>query len=88
MDKSTHFERALVALIAEQVEQRGMSHSEFGRAIFGQEHGPRLWRTARDPKRARKITIAEAYRMAETLGTDLPTLLWRITQDATTRGMM
>lgn len=86
-DAAIRFERAFVALVAERVEQAGMSHSEFGRRVFGSEHGSRLWRTAREPARARKIILAEAYRMAEVLGTDLPTLLWQISREAEARGM-
>lgn len=88
MEKSVQFERALVALVAEKVEASGLSHSEFGRRVFGEESGARLWRSCRDPERARKVVLAEAYTMAEVLGQDLPTMLWQLAQEAKARGLI
>lgn len=82
------FERAYVALVAERVEAAGMSHSEFGRRVFGDESGSRLWRSCRDTGRTRRLLLAEAHKMAEVLGTDYPTMVWEITREAHSRRMM
>lgn len=81
MEKSVAFERAFVALLAERVESSGMSHSEFGRRVFGEDSGSRTWRSTRDPERARKITLAEVHLAANVLGLDFPTMVWQFTQE-------
>ncbi|MDR3044031.1 MAG: hypothetical protein LBU75_07175 [Desulfovibrio sp.] len=88
MENSIAFERALVALVAERVENSDLSHSEFGRRIFGEESGSRLWRSCRDATRPRRILLAEAHRMAELLGMDFPTMIWQFTQEAKARGLI
>ncbi len=90
MNKADIFERAFVTLIAERVEDLGMPHSEFGRRVFGETAGARLWRSCRgsEQRPARKVTLGEAYRMAEALGTDFPSLVWNLSQAAKNRGML
>ncbi|EPR43155.1 hypothetical protein dsx2_2515 [Desulfovibrio sp. X2] len=90
MKNDDQFERVFVALVAERVEDMGMSHAEFGRRVFGGgDSGVRLWRSVRDVDgRGRRLTIGEAYRMAEALGTDFPSLVWNLCQSARNRGML
>lgn len=90
MKKDDYFERVFVELVAERVEDSGLSHSEFGRRVFGGgASGVRLWRSVRDHDgRGRKLTLGEAYRMAEALGTDFPSLVWNLCQAAKNRGML
>ncbi|XPV75163.1 MAG: hypothetical protein ACNI27_11020 [Desulfovibrio sp.] len=76
------FERQFVQLVAEHVEASEMTHADFGRRAFGSE-GPRMWRKIRDPQNAgspRKLTLAEAYQIADALGVEFPTLVWQIHQ--------
>lgn len=82
------YERAIVALVAEKVEEIGMSHSEFGRRIFGEESGVRLWRKCRESTSPRKLVFSEAYKIAELFDLDLPTMLWQFSQEAQRRGML
>ena len=83
------FERIFITLVAERVEACGMSHSEFGRQVFGDSSGVRLWRSCRDfEKRRRKLTLDEAYQMAIVLGTDFPTMIWNMVCEAKARGML
>jgi hypothetical protein len=35
MENTDSFERVFITLVAERVEVSGMSHSEFGRRVFG-----------------------------------------------------
>jgi hypothetical protein len=89
MENTDSFERVFITLIAERVEASPLSHSEFGRRVFGAASGIRLWRSCRDfEKRRRKLTLDEAYRMADVLGTDFPTMLWNMVQEAKARGML
>lgn len=89
MKTAEAYEKAFVSLVAERVEDLGMSHSEFGRRVFGSTAGVRLWRSCRDFKsRRRKLTLGEAYLMAEALGTDFPSLVWNLTQAAKNRGLL
>lgn len=89
MENTDSFERVFITLIAERVEASGMSHSAFGRKVFGDSSGIRLWRSCRDfEKRRRKLTLDEAYRMAVALGTDFPTMVWNMVCEAKARGML
>lgn len=88
MEKDTIFEGLFIEAVADLVENSEMSHSEFGRAVFGDASGDRLWRAARGERRKRSVTVGEAYVMAEVLGLDLPTLLWRIVQDKKMQGKL
>jgi hypothetical protein len=89
MDKADNFERVFITLVAERVKAAKMSHSEFGRKIFGESAGVRLWRACRDFEgRGRRLTLDEAYRMADVLGTDFPTMVWNMVQEAKARGLL
>jgi len=89
MENKDNFEQVFIKLVAERVEDAGLSHSAFGKRVFGEASGVRLWRACRDmEKRRRKLTLDEAYRMAEALGTDFPTMVWNIAQAARSRGMI
>ena len=51
MENTTHsFGRHFVSVVAARVEALGISHSEFGRRVFGASDGGRTWRAVRDPK--------------------------------------
>lgn len=82
------FERAYVTIVAERVDASEMSQSEFGRRVFGETSGVRLWRLCRAEKRTRSITLAESLRMAETLGQDFAAFIWQVRQEASVRGML
>jgi len=88
MKKDALFESLFIEAVAEQIDDSDLSHSEFGRAVFGNASGDRLWRSCRGEKRKRTVSIGEAYVMAEALGVDLPTLLWRIIQAKTSQGKL
>lgn len=80
MEKPTNLERNFVAHITAMVEEKGFNHSEFGKYVFGETSGVRIWRSTRDNTRQRFITMSEAVRMAEYLKEDLSSLIWKIEQ--------
>lgn len=90
MSSAEIYEQAFIKLVAERVEDLGMSHAEFGRRVFGKASGARLWRSCRgeEQRPSRKLTLGEAYRMAEVLETDFPSLVWNLSQAAKNRGML
>lgn len=89
MNTSLLFERAFIALVSEMVEQKGLSHSDFGRLVFGETSGVRLWRWCRsNGGRTRRLMLGEAYAMADALGMDFPTLVWKLTKEIEEKGMM
>lgn len=88
MSKGTDFEIFFVDSIAERLVAMGMSHNEFGRLVFGEADGGRLWRSVRDPQntgKRRKLSLGETYTIAEVLGTDLPSLMWQVAQAITAK---
>ena len=74
MENTTHsFGRHFVSVVAARVEASGISHSEFGRRVFGASDGGRTWRAVRDPKgsgKPRVLLLDEAYTMARALDMD------------------
>lgn len=80
------FERFFIEFIMLKIQELGFSHSEFARRVFpGQSMGTpeRIWRQLRSPapdKPPRRISLAEAYRMATALETELPALIWQADQ--------
>lgn len=85
MKTSSEFERDFIVLVTERVEDLGMSQSEFGKKVFGEASGDRLWRATRSPSRKRGLSLGAAVTMAEALGTDFPSLVWHVTQAAKNR---
>jgi len=82
--ENTHelYERFFVQEVTNMAREKGLSHSEFGRRLFGEEGG-RMWRTVRDPmntRKPRRISLGEAHKIAELLEVDLPSLIWAISQ--------
>ena len=70
MENTTHsFGRHFVSVVAARVEASGISHSEFGRRVFGASDGGRTWRAVRDPKGSGKP-----------LDMDFPSLIWTVFQ--------
>lgn len=88
MKKADIFEDFFVEEITRRVEESKLSHSEFGRLVFGTDSGPRAWRATREKERKRRISIGEALMMAEVLGLELPALVWEITQKAESKGIL
>lgn len=88
MKKADIFEQFFVEAMTEKVEASTMSHSEFGRRVFGEDSGARLWRATREKSRKRSVSIGEASLMAEALGMDFPSLVWEIVQDGKRRGIL
>ena len=82
MENSKKFEYFFIEEIARRLDEAGLSHSEFGRQVFGEHSGSRLWRAARGENRKRGLSLSEAFKMAEILGTDYPSLIWDIYQKA------
>lgn len=84
MENTTHsFGRHFVSVVAARVEALGISHSEFGRRVFGASDGGRTWRAVRDPKgsgKPRVLLLDEAYAMARALDMDFPSLIWTVFQ--------
>lgn len=77
------FERFFVEAVSQRLEKLGMSHREFGMRLLG-ENGARLWLRVRNPNNSdkpRKLTLEEACRIAEILGEDFPSLVWKISQE-------
>ena len=78
MENTTHsFGRHFVSVVAARVEASGISHSEFGRRVFG---------AVRDPKgsgKPRVLLLDEAYAMARALDMDFPSLIWTVFQSFT-----
>lgn len=77
------FQLFFVHEVAKMAQDAGLSHSEFGRLVFGETSGSRIWRTARDLSRRRAISVADCYTIADVLQVDLPSMIWQITQRAT-----
>lgn len=71
----------LVCYVSELAKAKGLSQSELGRRVFGSA-GARVWRTAREAKRRRNITVADLFHIATALDTDLPGLMWKVDQAA------
>lgn len=85
MKKSEVFEKLFIEVMAERVEAAKMSHSEFGRRVFGEESGARAWRATREKNRKRGLGIGEAYMMAEALDMEFPALMWEVMQEIKNR---
>ena len=82
--ENTHelYERFFVQEVTNMARERGLSHSEFGRRLFGEE-GSRMWRTVRDPmntRKPRRVSLGEVHKVAEILDVELPSLIWAISQ--------
>lgn len=82
MEKPNTFERDFVAHITAMVEGRDIKHTDFGKYVFGELSGVRIWRYVRDEKRQRFITLSEAERMAEYFREDLSSLIKKVEQKA------
>ena len=83
METNTNFERFFIEAVVKRIEALGMSHREFGMKLMG-EHGARIWLRTRSPndnEKARKLTLEEAYRIAEILHEDFPSLIWQVKQE-------
>ncbi|WP_051258220.1 hypothetical protein [Desulfovibrio cuneatus] len=80
MKNAQEFERQFILAVDERVEKSGLTHSNFGRKVFGEVSGERLWRKCRDVKNPRKISFAESYAMATLLGIDYPSFVWQVGQ--------
>ena len=80
------FERSFIEFVTLKTKEMELSHSEFARKVFpGQPMGTaeRIWRQLRSPapdKPPRRVSLAEAYRMAEALNAELPALIWQVDQ--------
>ena len=77
------FETFFVELTCEIIEERGLTHSEFGRNVFGENDGPRIWRSVRNAtgnKSRRKLSLQEAYMISDTLNKNLFLTAWQNTQ--------
>lgn len=82
MEKSLKFERTVIDLVVEILKKRGITHTDFGHAIFGPESGVRSWRKCREGTTPRKLSLAETHKIAEFLGIDLATMLWQFEREA------
>lgn len=79
MEFETHF----IKLTCNIIEERGITHSEFGRKVFGENDGPRIWRSVRSTSsktKHRKLSLQEAYIMSATLNKNLLLAAWQTTQ--------
>lgn len=77
------FEIFFVELTCDIIEERGLTHSEFGRKVFGENDGPRIWRSVRSTrgkKSRRKLSLQEAYMISDTLNKNLFVTAWQTTQ--------
>lgn len=88
MKNGDQFERAVVTLLEERIEARGMSHSDFARDVM--DGDPiRSWRLCRAKDgRTRRLRLSEVYDAAEVLGEDFASLMWQLVQEAKKRGMI
>lgn len=94
MENHPNFEHALVQLVAELIEEKSISNTDFGNFVFGKTSGARIWRMCRRRQRERDISVNEAVRMAEFLSehikefAEFPTFIWQINQQAKARGLL
>lgn len=88
MESQTSFEKALVAVVTDMLKEKGIKHSPFGRFVFGETSGVRLWRIAREEARGKTITVNEFYRMAEFFEQELPEFVWKVCQRAKEKGLL
>ena len=77
MTPEQKFERFFIELVTSMYQKNGLSHSDFGRAVFGEKSGVRIWGGVRSAKRERDITLAEVLKMAKALNVELPTLIFK-----------
>lgn len=88
MKNGDKFERAVVMLLEERIEARGMSHSDFARDVMGGDP-IRSWRLCRAKDgRTRRLRLSEAYDAAEVLGEDFASMMWQLVQEAKKRGLL
>lgn len=88
MKNGDKFERAIVQLLEERIEDQGMSHSDFARHVMDGD-SIRSWRLCRAKDgRRRRLRLSEAYDAAEVLGEDFATLMWNLLQEAHKRGLL
>lgn len=88
MKNGDKFERAVVTLLEERIEARGMSHSDFARDVMGGDP-IRAWRLCRAKDgRTRRLRLSEVYDAAEVLGEDFASLMWQLVQEAKKRGLI
>lgn len=88
MENSKSFEKALVQIVAEMITLRGFKHSAFGRFVFGEKSGARLWRVAREADRGRVITVDETVLMADFFHEDYVSFMRTVYQQAKSRKMI
>lgn len=77
MTPEQKFERFFIELVTSMYQENGLSHSDFGRAVFGEKSGVRIWGGVRSAKRERDITLAEVLKIAKALNVELPTLIFK-----------
>lgn len=71
------FERFFVKMITGMATDKGLSQAEFGRRVFGEKSGIRIWGGVRSDKRCRDVSLAEALHMANVLDIEFPSLIWQ-----------
>ncbi len=78
MEKIPALEHALAKIVEEKLDQMGgRKHAPFGRFVFGEDNGPRVWRLIRAGQR-RSITIDETCRMAQFFGQNIAEFIAKI----------
>lgn len=78
-------QKAFVEDVSKRLAETDISHNQFGKDIFGEASGGRIWRGLREGARTRKLSLEEACRMAERLGLEFPNLLWSVAQGLNNR---
>ena len=82
------FERCFLRLVEKLARQAGLSDAEFSiKAFQGAENPAKAWQHLRNGNRGkyRRVTLEDAYSMANALGKDFTQLYWK-TQDELENG--
>ncbi|SKA72679.1 hypothetical protein [Desulfobaculum bizertense] len=85
MKTGLDFERKFIEVITEMVILSGMNHTDFAKKTFGETDGSVVkWRRMRNAfsatGRPQRLTVGEAWRMAEVLGKTYPELCFTVEQ--------
>lgn len=80
------FEKMFIEFVTNKIEEKNISHSDFARQVYpGRTLGTaeRIWRQLRNPakdKPPRRLSLSEAYKMSQVLGSEFPALIWQTDQ--------
>ena len=88
MENTQSFERIIIMMAEAMLDESGQKHAPFGRAVFGESNGARLWRMTRGDLKERRLSVNEAKSMADYFEMDFPTFIWKAHQWGRDKGLI